>query len=133
VAIYLLWPVVKLDDVRLGQILSSLGLDGASWWLFVVYYSLVNPWFEEIFWRGWYPGQLRRPVFADLLFAGYHVFVLFLFVDVLWAVAAFFALSGVAWLWRELATRHRGLIIPLVSHTVADISIITAAAVLASR
>jgi membrane protease YdiL (CAAX protease family) len=131
--IYLRWLLIRLDDVTLGKALNGLGLQGASWWLFIVYYSLVNPWIEESFWRGWYPRQLRRPLIADLLFAGYHVFALMLFVGTFWAFVGFFAFAGTAWLWRNLARRHCGLLIPVVSHIVTDVSIITAAAMLARQ
>lgn len=128
--IYLLWSWIKLAQLDLGVALRDLGLEGIAWWPFVVYYSLVNPWIEELFWRGWYPDQLARPFIADLLFAGYHVFVLFLFVGTSWAILAFATLTAAARIWRSLRRRYQGLLIPVTSHMMADVSIIAAATLL---
>jgi membrane protease YdiL (CAAX protease family) len=130
VAIFLLWPFIHLEGVVLSEGLRRLGLHGMWWWVFVAYYSLVNPWLEELFWRGWYPDQLRRPMIADALFAGYHVFVLLVFVQTFWALVAFFVLSSTAFVWRWFARRTKGLLVPVASHMAADISVIAAAALL---
>ena len=129
--VYLLWPIIRLEHVELGTALADLGLQGWSWLLFMAYYSLVNPAMEEIFWRRWYPSKLKIPLFSDVFFAGYHVFVMVLFVQAAWAGVTFVVLVAAARIWRELTHRYRGLAIPLASHTAADVSVIAAAAWLA--
>jgi membrane protease YdiL (CAAX protease family) len=128
--IYWLWPLIALDGLEMGPRLAQLGLSGWSWVAFIASYSLVNPWLEELYWRGWYPSRLERPFISDLLFAGYHLFVLVLFVGVAWAGLAFLVLVTTARIWRALSQRCDGLLIPCVSHLAADISVIVAAVLL---
>jgi membrane protease YdiL (CAAX protease family) len=131
--IHVLWPLAADPANPLAARLAGLGLQGASWWAFVAYYVLVNPFLEEAFWRGWLAPDLRRPAAVDALFAGYHAVVLVLFIDWPWILLALACLVTAAWLWRRLALRTGGLAIPAVSHLVADVSVIAAAIVLSSR
>jgi hypothetical protein len=50
--------------------------------------------------------------------------VVVLFLNTFFAMVAFCVLIGSAWLWRLCVRRYDGLMIPFLSHTVADISII---------
>jgi membrane protease YdiL (CAAX protease family) len=131
-ALALLWPWIRRDGTDLGDVLAGLGLEGLAWVAFIAYYTIVNPWLEELFWRGWYPDQVRRGVVADVLFAGYHVFVLLHFVGLAWALVAFGALATTAAAWRWIARQTGGLAIPCVTHLAADASIIAAAVALRS-
>jgi membrane protease YdiL (CAAX protease family) len=125
--IYGAWSRVHLGDVVLNAELESLGLSGVAWTAFAVYYFTVNPVIEEYFWRG-YLGSTRRGIAAsDLWFAGYHVFVVVLFVGTPWILVSFLGLTAAAWIWRQIATATGGLLIPVVSHAVADASLIVAA------
>ncbi len=128
--VFVLWPLIRHEHVTMQSGLAAVGLESWPWLAFIVYYSLVNPWLEELFWRGWYPGQLKWPVISDLLFAGYHVFVMVLFVQLFWALVTFVVISGAAFFWRFLTRRYDGLLIPVISHLAADVSIIVAAALL---
>jgi len=125
--LYLLAPLADVDAALLAPALDRLGLHGTSWRLFVAYHALVNPWFEEVFWRGKLGCDTRRPVFTDALFAGYHVLVLVLFLDWPWVVLSFAILTAAGWLWRQLRARCRGLLVPVVSHMAADASIMAVA------
>jgi len=131
--VFVLWPVIHLGGVSMSGGLAAVGLEGWPWLAFIAYYSLVNPWLEELFWRGWYPMKLGRPLVADVLFAGYHVFVLVLFVQLSWSLVAFGVLVAVAFIWRCLARKHGGLLIAVISHMVADVSVIAAVYLLATR
>ncbi len=131
--IFLLWPLAADPAVPLRAVLAGLGLQGASWWGFAAYYVLVNPLLEEAFWRGWLASDARHPSAIDALFSGYHAAVLVLFVDWPWVLFAFACLATAAWLWRRIVMRRGGLAIPVVSHLVADVSVIAAAIVLSSR
>jgi len=130
VTLYLLAPLAKVDAALLAPALDRLGLHGTSWFFFVVYHALVNPWFEEVFWRGKLGDESSRPVFTDALFAGYHVLVLVLFLDWPWVVLSFVILTAAGWLWRQLRARCRGLLVPVISHMAADASIMAVAFVL---
>ncbi|MCB0181147.1 MAG: CPBP family intramembrane metalloprotease [Anaerolineae bacterium] len=131
VFIYWLWPLLKLAELLLTTELSDLGLSGLPWLIFIVYYFTVNPILEELFWRGYLGSPSHFVVLNDIWFAGYHVLVLLSFIQAGWIVFSFLILVGTAWLWRQLARRHRGLIIPIASHAAADASIIGAVYLLA--
>lgn len=130
--LYSLWSTVKLTDIILEQELAHLGLSGAAWPLFVVYYFTVNPVVEELFWRGYLGDPRIGPTPSDLWFAGYHLLVLALFVEVPWVAASFIGLIGGGWLWRQLARCCGGLVLPVLSHAVADASLIWAVYILAA-
>lgn len=128
--VYWLWPFMHLAHLDLKTGLSAVGLEGGSWLGFVIYYCLVNPWLEEFFWRGFLPSNTRCPALSDFLYAGYHVFVLVLFVKWIWVVVAFAVLTCIGRLWRQISNKYDGLIIPALTHFAADISIMGAAYIL---
>lgn len=123
IILYLLAPSAGVDSFMLSPILDRLGLQGFWWLLFVIYHFTVNPWFEEIFWRQKLGKSSKRLVKNDFFFAGYHVLVLALFLQWMWILLAFVILLTAAWLWRQLARRYEGLILPVLSHMAADASI----------
>ncbi len=127
VMLFLLWPYVRLPEVRLGEVLPDFGLGEISWIMFVVYYSTVHPLIEELFWRGDASSQNAGPSWRDAAFGGYHFLVLVLFIKVPWAIVVAVLLSGVAWGWRCAVRKYGGLGVALGSHAVADFSIVLAA------
>jgi len=129
--IAVLWPMIHLEGITMGASLERVKLGGWSWLAFIAYYSLVNAWLEELYWRGWYPTVVRRGFVADLLFAGYHVLVVALFIGWPWVVVSFVILAGTAFVWRLVARHKGGLALPVAAHMTADVSIIVAIAVLA--
>ena len=120
--LHLLWPWLGLED-RLVFTLSQLGLSGNGWTLFLFYFALVNPWFEEILWRGYLAGSAPGPDAGDVFFAGYHALVLRYFLAWPWVLVATLMLLVAAWLWRRSAIRFGGLLLPLFSHVVGGLSI----------
>ena len=130
--IFVLWPIMKIPQLVLATELTGLGFDNLKWILFIFYYFTVNPFFEELFWRGYLGSDSRRPTWNDIWFAGYHVVVVFLFVDWLWLAVSFAMLVAVAWFWRQLACHYRSLWIPIASHAAADAGIIGAVYLLVS-
>lgn len=121
-----LWGIVARQPDTLSITLTGLGLAGESWWIFAIYYVAIHPALEEVFWRNHLLTKARRLSFFDIAFAGYHLLVLPLFVRLHWALICFVVLTLVAWLWRSIAIRSRGLAIPVVSHAVANLSTIAA-------
>jgi len=131
VLVALLWPLIRQDGVVLSSSLERLGLTGWSWLAFMVYYSFVNPWLEELYWRSYYPSVVQRRGAADLFFAGYHLIVLAMFVEWPWMLVSLAVLWATSHFWRLLARRRNGLGLPVAAHMAADLSIIIAVALLA--
>jgi hypothetical protein len=127
--LYILWPWLDRSGAVASRV-AAMGLEGTAWPVFLVYFALLNPWLEESLWRGHFavtaPGL--HPV--DLLFAGYHALVVGLFLPWAWALAAAAACALASWLWRRAAVRHRGILVPVLSHLAVDV---TAAVALFAR
>jgi membrane protease YdiL (CAAX protease family) len=123
IVLFTLAPLAGVNAERITPALSLLGLSGTSWLLFVLYHSLVNPWFEEALWRGTLGSEKKTLVLNDVLFSLYHVLVLILFLEWQWILLSALLLTLAAWLWRQLARKYKGLIIPVISHACADASI----------
>jgi membrane protease YdiL (CAAX protease family) len=128
--LYVLWPHVDATPHGLALRLQEFGLGGWSWSAFAIYYATVHPLLEELFWRGRGLGSGAKSAWWDLAFAGYHVPVLWFFIDPFWITAAFAVLAIASWTWRATAQRLGGLGVPLVSHAAADISVALAASLI---
>lgn len=126
IALYLLWPFVHLQEFNFSANLAAFGLSGYSWHLFFVYSILVHPVLEELLWRGVLVGNNKYPSWYDVWFATYHILVLVRFVKIPWLILFFVILAFMAGLWRYLALKYKGLIIPYTSHLVAYASIFSA-------
>ncbi len=124
--LYIFWRYMCLEDISLYSALANFGLQGASWFFFMIYFSTVQPVLEELYWRGYLGCDHLGVSWADFAFAGYHILVLARFIKLPWLIIACVILSVVAFIWRYILLRCGGLIIPLLSHIVADISIVIA-------
>jgi hypothetical protein len=129
-ALFVLVPIV-VPSLDLAAALDSLGLRGASWLVFMVYYTIVNPWLEEGYWRGALGSSSSSITASDVFFGGYHVLVLAYFIPWYLGLLVAALLMGVAWVWRKVATRCGGLLIPALTHLAADASVILAVHALA--
>ncbi len=125
VLLYLLWPLLSVPpDINI--YMRSIGLTAEVWPYFVAYYVLVNPAFEEYYWRGYLGSTVKRPALNDFLFAGYHLIALAGNVDLLWLVVVFLVLCGAAWYWRQISRLTEGLLAATLSHMAADVTVILA-------
>jgi len=125
--IFIFWQYMQLEDTCLRATLTDFGLYGSSWYFFMIYFSTVQPFLEELYWRSYLENSHKFFSLTDLAFAGYHIFILAWFIKLPWLVVAFIVLTAVAYGFRYIACRFKGLAVPLLSHIAADISIITAA------
>lgn len=76
VTLYILWNLFAVAPDLHAKLLS-LGLSNNIVWLgFVAYFSFINPFMEEYFWRGILGSDTRSLYFGDLAYAGFHAFVL---------------------------------------------------------
>lgn len=126
VPIFLLfWGYMRLENATMNSVVTRFGLQGTLWFVFMIYFSTVQPLLEELYWRGYLGGSRSVFCWPDFAFAGYHILVLAWFIKWPWLLLAFVMLIGAAWVWRNMASRLEGLAVPLLSHVVADVSIIT--------
>ena len=128
--IFFLWGHMQLEGAPLNSTLAKFGLHGTSWLLFIIYFSTAQPFLEELYWRGYLQGNHKHFSWTDFAFAGYHILVLVWFIKLPWLIIAFIVLAAAAYTWRHIASKLDGLMVPLISHIVADISIVTATYVL---
>jgi membrane protease YdiL (CAAX protease family) len=120
------WPVAKTAGIDLPNTLASLNMGGPMLLVFALYACFVNPILEEAFWRGSFEKGSIRPNAVDALFAGYHAVAIAPVVKPLFAVLLFAALVFTAWLFRQLYRLTGGLLIPFITHVIADIAILYA-------
>jgi membrane protease YdiL (CAAX protease family) len=123
IILYLLWPYAFADGRGIAARLAAYGVSRGTWPFLAAYFCLINSTAEELFWRGYLGSDCKRPVANDLLFAGYHVLVLLAFVGPLYAVPVFGACAFAGWLWRMMRASTGSLVIPLLTHVIADLSI----------
>jgi len=109
--------------VDFGLILERMGLTSENWLLFILYYAFVNPIIEEVYWRGFLGTETKNISLSDIAYAGYHPLVFLRFVSWPWALIEFGLLFVVAWLWRRLIRIYGGLLLPVLMHLFADLSI----------
>jgi Type II CAAX prenyl endopeptidase Rce1-like len=129
----LAWPWVASASPPVRDVLASVGLSGAAWLAFLLYYGGIHPGIEEAFWRGLIAPRARRPWITDLQFAGYHAVVLARFLAWPGALTAAVVLTIVAWTWRRVAVANGGLAVPWMSHFAGDASFLIAVEILARR
>jgi hypothetical protein len=121
--LWLIWPYVGLP-LDFSARVAALGLVGFVWPFFIVYFTLVNPWLEEAYWRAALTSPSPYPTLVDFLFAGYHIIILSLFVSLAWMLFAFVILATVGWFWRQVS-RYTGSLLPAaLSHLLADFSML---------
>jgi membrane protease YdiL (CAAX protease family) len=125
-ALFILWNSMKLDNSNLLSSLAHLKLDGLSWVLFMPYFALFHPVLEEVFWRSNPDNSKWNGYARDILFGGYHALVLVHFIKFEWLVISVMILCVVSHIWGVIFVKTRGLLIPVLSHILADLGIIVA-------
>lgn len=131
--IFFFWGYMQLENMPLDSALANFGLYGTSWFFFMIYFSTMQPFLEELYWRGYLEDNHKYFSWTDFAFAGYHVFVLAFFIKLPWLILLFIVVSATAWGWRRTAHKFKGLAIPLLSHTATDVSIIAVVNLLAQQ
>jgi membrane protease YdiL (CAAX protease family) len=121
--LYLCWPFLSIPE-DIGTYLETIGLTKSTWPVFLVYFIIVNPMLEEYFWRYCISSTLKRPVWNDVLFAGYHLLVFYGQVASGWLILVFLGLTAGAWFWRQLNRINGGILASYISHLAADIIVI---------
>jgi len=125
VTLYFLWDYYDFANNLVEQV-KALGLTTSNWPIFIAYFTLVNPLLEEYFWRGYLGSKTKSLHTSDLMFAGYHIFIL---IDKVQAESIVFGLSVLVlagWFWRQIAREDNGLLAPVLGHMAADLTILMA-------
>lgn len=120
--VQLLWPRMVLPTVDLQNLLTHWHLRGPPVWIFVFYSITIHPLLEESFWRGLMPDRW----ISDALYAGFHMLVLYTLIHPGWLPLAFFVLFFAASVWRLLVRKTGGLVLPVLTHALADLGVILA-------
>lgn len=123
-----LWNPLDLGTLVPAQ-LERFGLTGSRWGSFLAYHALVNPWIEEMLWRGRLGSARRGVVATDLLFAGYHGMSLWGAAPLAGIVIGIALLTAAGWFWRQ-TTERGGLLLAVVSHMVGDLTVLLGASLL---
>jgi hypothetical protein len=123
VVLYFLWPYLKVSaDIQ--DSLARLGLTGANWPFFTLYFCAVNPWLEEIYWRIYLEDPSRYIAGTDIWFAGYHLLLLAKYVSWSWLLLVLLVLVAAAWCWRQFVRVSQGVVTAAVSHFAADLTVL---------
>ena len=124
-----MWPILSLPDMNLSYQLQEWGFTGHWVIVFILYSISIHPILEETFWRELMPDHF----ISDILFAGFHVLVMVLFLKPVWVLVGFFTLVIASTLWRSCKTRLEGILVPVLSHAVADLAIVIAVVMLVAE
>lgn len=124
-------PVVTAAKPKIQSKIADLGILN-HYWLFAVFLSVIHSWIEEIYWRWFVYGQLKKLVFeplahsiAAVAFASHHVVVLSQFFPLPWAFFLGSMVGAGGALWSFLFMARNSIIASWISHMIADFAILT--------
>ncbi|WFB35130.1 CPBP family intramembrane metalloprotease [Kiritimatiellota bacterium B12222] len=120
--ITVLWPIMVQPGVDLSALLVDWRIRGSFVGVFVVYSITLHPILEESFWRGMMPDHWK----SDILFAGFHLLVLYPLVHAIWLPVVFGVLTVASGIWRWITRRQQGLLVPILTHALADLGVVLA-------
>jgi len=126
VSLYFFWHKFGMVS-DLSAKVQSLGLNSSNWIAFIAYFTLVNPFVEEYFWRGYLGSPTKAFYVSDFVYAGFHAFVVMGKVPTSSTIYSLIALVLAGWFWRQIAREDRGLLAPVLGHMAADFTILMAA------
>ena len=126
VILYFSWPYFNPNSSMITDKLYILGINKQNWTAFSIYFCVVNAIIEEFFWRGYLGVESLRVNKNDMFFGGYHAFVLLAFTKPIWILPAFVVCAIGGWLWRIMHKISGGLTYPILTHVIADFSIVLA-------
>jgi membrane protease YdiL (CAAX protease family) len=113
-----------MGDLSAG--VEAMGLRPSNWPAFILYFSLLNPFIEEYFWRGYLGSQTTNFHISDFLYAGFHGLILLNKVQPSMIAYSLAVLTLAGWFWRQVAREDNGLLAPVLGHMAADFTILMA-------
>jgi len=124
VILYFLWDIFGFASDFPAQV-AALGLNASNWVAFIAYFTLVNPFVEEYFWRGYLGSKTKSLHISDFLYAGFHALILINKVRTGSVIFGLSVLVLAGWFWRQTAREDGGLLAPVLGHAAADFTILT--------
>ncbi len=125
IALYYLWNHFGIVN-NIAAYTEVLGLNARTWFPFIAYFTLVNPFMEEYFWRGYLGASTKRLHVSDFLYAGFHGLILLNKMPISSVLFALLMLVLAGWLWRQIQRVDQGLLAPILGHMAADFTILFA-------
>jgi len=125
VTLYFFWSAFGISG-NLSVQLEALGLNSSNWVAFIAYFTLVNPFIEEYFWRGYLGSSTNRPHGSDFVYAGFHVIVLAGKTRLGSILYGLSVLVCAGWFWRQVTREDKGLLASVLGHMAADFTILLA-------
>lgn len=123
VCLHFFWSSFGITD-NFSAYIQSIGLNSSNWTAFIAYFTLVNPFLEEYFWRGALGSPAPHPDLSDFFYAGFHALILAGKMPFASTAFGLTVLVLAGWFWRQLARRDRGLLAPVLGHMAADFTIL---------
>lgn len=110
--------------------LATNGINGSNF----IYYSLalviINPVAEEYLWRyGVFSffqtrfTELFALIISSMVFAGYHVLVLWSFISPIWLILVFLGISAGGMIFGDIYLKTRRLHFPIIAHSLTNLSV----------
>jgi hypothetical protein len=119
--LYFLLPYITRVDISVW--LKDYHLSSISLGVMVFYFGIIHPCLEQIHWA-----QLReKTCIAHFMFAGYHMLVLSSLLTLPWLVLCFCVLATASYIWMHMARQANSLVLPTLSHILADLGIVLVA------
>ena len=117
------WLLPHITHTPLPVWLADHHLSRLSLFLLVPYFGLLHPYLEQ---NHWAPLRQATPL-AHLMFAGYHMLVLYSLLTLPWLIFCFFGLATASFFWHQLTEKTGSLTLATLSHILADFGIILTA------
>ncbi len=121
--LYVFWSSFGITS-DLSAHMETLGLRSSTWIAFIAYFSFVNPFIEEYFWRGYLGSFTKNLYISDFLYAGFHALILIGNVKATSIMYSLIVLVLAGWFWRQVAREDSGLLAPVLGHMAVDFMIL---------
>jgi len=124
--IYVLKDFIFTHPMELKTILQAYGLHQHNIWIFIIYFSTINPVLEELFWRILFNSNNKIISFSDIGYASYHILVVLLFIKPEFVLVTYIGLLIAARIWRYIYDKYNDSLTLFISHALADLSVMLA-------